>query len=160
MKGRFAFVVCLCLVLCFSAACGSGSGGTIVSPSASTSPPAGATPSLGLSGDWPEYHGDASRAGVGPAFPPFGRPQRAWDMPVDGDVYASPLIVAGHVLVATENNTVYSLDLFTGAVVWKVHLGSPVEASTLPCGNIAPVRRKNSRRLQVLVSVCSLFRGG
>jgi outer membrane protein assembly factor BamB len=58
---------------------------------------------------------------------------------VDGDVYASPLIAAGHVLVATENNTVYSLDLFTGAVVWKTRLGNPVFASTLPCGNIAPV---------------------
>jgi len=54
-------------------------------------------------------------------------------------VYASPLIVSGHVLVATENNTVYSLDLFSGAVVWKQHLGDPVDASTLPCGNIQPV---------------------
>jgi outer membrane protein assembly factor BamB len=60
-------------------------------------------------------------------------------VPVDGDVYASPLIVAGHILVATENNTVYSLELFTGAVVWKTHLGNPVDASTLPCGNISPV---------------------
>jgi polyvinyl alcohol dehydrogenase (cytochrome) len=58
---------------------------------------------------------------------------------VDGDVYASPLIVAGHVLVATENDSVYSLDLFTGAVVWKTHVGSPVNASTLPCGDITPV---------------------
>jgi len=49
------------------------------------------------------------------------------------------LIVAGHVLAATENNTVYSLDLFTGAVVWKIHLGEPVDASSLPCGNIGPV---------------------
>jgi outer membrane protein assembly factor BamB len=54
-------------------------------------------------------------------------------------VYASPLIVSGHVLVATENNTVYSLDLFSGAVVWKQHLGDPVDASTLPCGDIQPV---------------------
>jgi outer membrane protein assembly factor BamB len=54
-------------------------------------------------------------------------------------VYASPLIVAGHVIVATENNTVYSLDLFTGSVVWKSHLGDPVDASTLPCGDIGPV---------------------
>jgi len=58
---------------------------------------------------------------------------------VDGDVYASPLIVAGHVLVATENNTVYSLDLFSGAVVWHRHLGDPVDASKLPCGDIGPV---------------------
>jgi outer membrane protein assembly factor BamB len=54
-------------------------------------------------------------------------------------VYASPLIVDGHVLVATENNTVYSLDLFSGSVVWKNHLGQPVDYGTLPCGNIGPV---------------------
>jgi polyvinyl alcohol dehydrogenase (cytochrome) len=63
----------------------------------------------------------------------------AWTAALDGDVYASPLIVAGHVLAATENNTVYSLDLFSGAVVWKTHLGDPVDAASLPCGNIGPV---------------------
>jgi outer membrane protein assembly factor BamB len=135
-----AFGVGLSLALA-STACGGGTSGPSPSPSVSSSPSAGATPtpSPGISSDWTEYHGDASRAGVGPASPPFGQPQRAWDVPVDGDVYASPLIVAGHVLVATENNTVYSLDLFTGAVVWKAHFGSPVNASTLACGNIAPV---------------------
>jgi hypothetical protein len=49
------------------------------------------------------------------------------------------LIVLGHVIVATENDTVYSLDLFTGSVVWKAHLGDPVAASSLPCGDIGPV---------------------
>jgi outer membrane protein assembly factor BamB len=34
---------------------------------------------------------------------------------------------------------VYSLDLFSGAVVWKTHLGDPVDAASLPCGNIGPV---------------------
>jgi len=71
--------------------------------------------------------------------PAIGIPHQAWRAAVDGDVYASPLIVAGHVLVATENNTVYSLDLFSGAVVWNRHLGDPVDASTLPCGDIGPV---------------------
>jgi outer membrane protein assembly factor BamB len=66
-------------------------------------------------------------------------PKIAWTASVDGDVYASPLIVAGHVIVATENNTVYSLDLFTGATIWKIHLGQPVDASSLPCGDIGPV---------------------
>lgn len=59
-------------------------------------------------------------------------------MQLDGDVYASPLIVAGHVLAATENNTVYALDLFSGSVVWKIHLGQAVDASSLPCGDIVP----------------------
>jgi outer membrane protein assembly factor BamB len=66
-------------------------------------------------------------------------PKVAWTVSVDGDVYASPLIVAGHVIVATENNTVYSLDLFTGAVIWTIHLGQPVDAASLPCGDIGPV---------------------
>lgn len=42
-------------------------------------------------------------------------------------------------IVATENNTVYSLDLFTGSIVWSAHLGDPVDASSLPCGDIRPV---------------------
>jgi outer membrane protein assembly factor BamB len=95
--------------------------------------------SPGLAADWPEYHQNAGRTGQGPASPALASPKEAWRASVDGDVYASPLIVAGHVLVATENNTVYSLDLFSGAVVWQRHLGDPVDASTLPCGDIGPV---------------------
>lgn len=65
-------------------------------------------------------------------------PSVAWKMGVDGEVYASPLVVSGHVIVATENNTVYSLDIFTGSIVWQRHLGDPVVSSSLPCGNIGP----------------------
>jgi polyvinyl alcohol dehydrogenase (cytochrome) len=92
-----------------------------------------------LAADWPQYHRDSARAGLGPATPALSSPWVAWTANLDGDVYASPLIVAGHVIAATENNTVYALDLFTGSVVWKIHLGEPVDASTLPCGNIGPV---------------------
>lgn len=109
---------------------------------ARTPGPAGAA-SPGLAADWAEYHHDAARSGVGPASPALSSasspPRVAWTTGLDGDVYASPLIVAGHVLVATENNTVYSLDLFSGAVVWKVHLGEPVNAASLQCGDIGPV---------------------
>lgn len=72
-------------------------------------------------------------------MPALSGPRVAWSAAVDGDVYASPLIVNGHVIVATENNTVYSLDLFTGSAVWTIHLGDPVDARSLPCGNIGPV---------------------
>jgi outer membrane protein assembly factor BamB len=97
------------------------------------------TPSPALSTEWTEYHRDAGRAAQGPDVPALATPQVAWTANVDGDVYASPLIVGGHVIVATENNTVYSLDLFTGAVIWTIHLGQPVDASSLPCGDIGPV---------------------
>ena len=58
---------------------------------------------------------------------------------MDAAVYASPLIFNGRVIVATENNTLYSINLNSGTVFWKTHLGTPVNASTLPCGNIGPI---------------------
>jgi outer membrane protein assembly factor BamB len=106
------------------------------SPSPVASTP---SPSPARATEWTEYHRDAGRTGVGPEVPALTAPKVAWTLGVDGDVYASPLIVAGHVIVATENNTVYSLDLFTGAVIWQVHLGAPVNASSLPCGDVGPV---------------------
>src|SRR5579864_2042593 len=117
-------------------ACGSGSSS---SPSSSSRNALLPTPLTPVSSDWVEYHRDASRSGAGPAEPALTNPVVAWRAPVDADVYASPLIVAGHVIVATENNTVYSLDVFTGSVIWKSHLGDPVDASSLPCGDIRPV---------------------
>src|SRR5439155_11133647 len=49
------------------------------------------------------------------------------------------LIVGGRVVVATANDTVYSLDASDGTIEWKMHLGEPVPASSLPCGNVSPV---------------------
>jgi outer membrane protein assembly factor BamB len=64
---------------------------------------------------------------------------RAWtSRALDGQVYGEPLMFAGHVYAATENDTVYSLSAATGAVAWSAHLGSPVTAGALPCGNITP----------------------
>ena len=123
----------LCVALCIA--------GCASQPTSSVTPsPTGiASPSPAISSEWTQYHGNAGRTGVGPADPPLTGARVAWNAGVDADLFASPLIVDGHVIVATENNTVYSLDLFTGAPVWTRHLGDPVDSSTLPCGNISPV---------------------
>jgi outer membrane protein assembly factor BamB len=63
----------------------------------------------------------------------------AWNTTLDGAVYAEPLVVGGHVLVATEGNSVYSLDARTGQIEWRTNIGEPVPRSTLPCGNIDPL---------------------
>jgi outer membrane protein assembly factor BamB len=76
---------------------------------------------------------------LGASTPALTTPKVAWTVNVDGDIYASPLIVGGHVIVATENNSVYSLDIFTGAPIWQKNLGDPVDSSSLPCGNIKPI---------------------
>ena len=47
--------------------------------------------------------------------------------------------VAGHVIAATENGSLYSLEGTTGRIRWRRHLADPVPASALPCGNIDPV---------------------
>jgi outer membrane protein assembly factor BamB len=42
------------------------------------------------------------------------------------------------VFVATENDSVYALDYDTGSVVWRTNLGTPINGSVLPCGDINP----------------------
>ena len=114
-------------------ACGGG-GGT--SPTAAGGP----APSLSGLGEWPQYHGSADRAGVVPGPLVFAAPHPAWASEmVDGDLYAAPVASAGRVFVATENNTVYAFEAGGGKPLWHRHLGAPVVASTLPCGNIRPV---------------------
>ncbi|HEX9035328.1 MAG TPA: choice-of-anchor D domain-containing protein [Streptosporangiaceae bacterium] len=44
---------------------------------------------------------------------------------VDGQVYAQPIVADGTLIVATENDWVYGLDPVTGAIRWKVLLGTP-----------------------------------
>jgi outer membrane protein assembly factor BamB len=63
----------------------------------------------------------------------------AWSQHLDGAVYGQPLVVGGSVIVATENDSVYSLDLATGALQWRSALGTPVPLSRLPCGDIDPL---------------------
>src|SRR5207247_2033194 len=121
-SGRWvALVVAGCVL---AGACSLSPPSGVASPRPSGGSPA---PSAPISLEWPEYHRDSGRSGAGPAEPALTTPRTAWNVDVDGDVYASPLIVAGHVIVATENNTVYSLDIFTGSTVWQRRFGD--------CGN-------------------------
>jgi len=88
---------------------------------------------------WTTYHGDPARSGVAEGGPSLADARLAWTSPrVDGDIYAEPLAVGSHVIAATENNSVYALDASTGEIVWRTNLGTPVDSSTLPCGNIHP----------------------
>jgi outer membrane protein assembly factor BamB len=128
-----AFVLCLLVVL---SGCAGISGTAQGTPSPAQVTP---TPSPAISTEWTEYHSDAARHGAGPPNPSLTAPHPVWTANVDGAVFASPLVIQGHVIVATENNTVYSLDLFTGSVIWRAHLGAPVAASSLPCGDISPI---------------------
>ncbi len=88
--------------------------------------------------DWLTYHADNSRSGS-VAFPNFTSASLSWKSAhLDGQVYAEPLIFRNAVIVATENDSVYSLNASSGQVLWRTNLGPPVAGSALPCGDIDP----------------------
>jgi outer membrane protein assembly factor BamB len=102
-------------------------GGT---PTSSTTPPD--------ADQWLTYHRDAARSGHDPSEPSVSAVKQRWRAQLDGQVYAEPLVDGDHVIAATENDTVYSLDAATGKVSWSTTVGRPVPGSALPCGNIDP----------------------
>ena len=90
-------------------------------------------------GSWTVYHGDPAGTGVAAPGGRVDTGSRAWtSAALDGEIYGEPLVSAGRVYVATENNTVYALSATTGAVAWSRHLATPVPSSALPCGDISP----------------------
>jgi outer membrane protein assembly factor BamB len=106
-----------------------------------TAPGPTTTPAPGPQGaEWTTYGGSPARTSADTAEPArAGPPSEAWTSPsLDGAVYGEPLVFGGQVLVGTENDTVYALSARTGTVAWSVHLGDPVPAGALPCGDIEP----------------------
>lgn len=126
-----------------------GCSGTSDSPAApqptlvlSQSPSPGVTPtptSAPASNDWTTYHNDNARTGYIPTMPDPKSLAQVWSKQLDGAVYAEPLVVNGHVIVATEGDSLYSLDAGTGKMLWHTNVGKPVPLSQLPCGNIDPL---------------------
>ena len=138
MRVAAGMLVALMVVL---ASCSSGSSGSDPSAPVSASPPSRASASgsgAANSGtDWPTYHGDAQRTGRSATFPAPVRLTVA-ALKLDAAVYASPIVVNGITVVATERNTLYGLGT-SGRQLWSTHLGDPARRSTdLPCGNIDP----------------------
>jgi PQQ-like domain len=109
------------------------------SATASTSP--SATAAAFPTGIWPTYHHDVARTGNAGNVPAVKGLKVAATASLDGAVYASPLVLRdakGDLIVAaTENNTLYALRN-NGSIVWSRHIGTPVNGSSLPCGNINP----------------------
>jgi hypothetical protein len=98
--------------------------------------PAEAAPDPG----WSTYHHDAQRTGVDPTQSPAASVSAGWTSPaLDGKVYAEPLVDNGHVIVATEGNTVYSLNAGDGSIAWSQNLGPSVVPTGFPCGDIDPI---------------------
>jgi Pro-kumamolisin, activation domain/Fibronectin type III domain/PQQ-like domain len=99
---------------------------------------------LAVSTDWPTYHRSNIRDGNDQSAGAFGTVGQNWISPkLDGHVYAEPLVVGNQVIVATENNSIYSLDATTGIPTWTqpANFGAPVIPANPPflCWNISPI---------------------
>ncbi|HZR39118.1 MAG TPA: PQQ-binding-like beta-propeller repeat protein, partial [Ktedonobacteraceae bacterium] len=90
-------------------------------------------------GDWTTYHNDPARTGFLANVADPHRLSQAWNVSLDGAVYGQPLVVNDHIIVATEGDTIYSLDPNSGKGLWQTNVGKPVPLSSLPCGNIDPL---------------------
>ncbi len=129
----------LAVALAASLAGGGGGLGTASAAGGSAASAAAGPARSGGGGSWTVYHHDPAGSGVAHPIGAIRTSARAWTSPeLDGDIYGEPLVFAGRVYVATENNTVYALSARTGKVGWSAHLGPPVPAEALPCGNISP----------------------
>ncbi len=112
---------------------------SIPTPPTPPTPTTPTTPTTVIDTDWTTYHGNNTRTGYVANMPDPHKLTRAWKVRLDGAVYASPLVVGGHVIVVTEGDSLYSLDMHTGQTQWHTHVGTPVPRSTLPCGDIDPL---------------------
>jgi hypothetical protein len=111
----------------------------IAATALSVSPPTAALP------DTYTVSQDTLRTGWDPAEPGlaanlvtgsnFGQ---LFTTPVNGQVYAQPLVVGNTVLVSTENDWVYGLDAVTGAIRWSDNFGPTWPASTIGCADLSP----------------------
>src|SRR5689334_10993736 len=61
-----------------------------------------------------------------------------FEVEVKGQVYAQPLVSAGTLFVATEDDWIYGIDAHTGAVRWERKLGVPWNAADIGCEDLSP----------------------
>jgi membrane-associated phospholipid phosphatase/outer membrane protein assembly factor BamB len=112
-----------------------------VSPSPNAASPSPvASPATAIDqADWPTYQHDLARTGQAVGTFDAANEKLLWESDqLDGQVYAQVLVVGNRAIAATQNNTIYALDVATGRAVWSVRLGDPVPRSALPCGNVDP----------------------
>ena len=87
------------------------------------------TPGQVAETDWTTYHDNNARSGFVPKVPDPTALANLWKQPLDGAVYAEPLVVGGRLIVVTENDSVYSLNAQTGQIEWHTNVGTSVRLS-------------------------------
>jgi outer membrane protein assembly factor BamB len=58
--------------------------------------------------------------------------------PIQGQIYAQPLVANNTLFVATEMNWIYRLDPETGHIMWSRQVGPPWNPDDIGCGDLTP----------------------
>lgn len=61
-----------------------------------------------------------------------------FEVPVQGQIYAQPLVSAGTLFVATEDDRIYGIDAHTGELRWERKIGTPWNSEDIGCEDLAP----------------------
>jgi hypothetical protein len=77
---------------------------------------------------------------LAPSLVGSGQFEQVFNVPLQGQIYAQPLVANGTLLVVTEDDWAYGLDPVTGAVRWAKNYGEAVESLIPPisCEDLAP----------------------
>ena len=78
----------------------------------------------------PMFRGNAARTGENPGPAPLERPVVKWKTFVGGESYASPVVGAETVYVATKAGSLVALRLADGSERWRTHVGDYVARTT------------------------------
>ena len=78
----------------------------------------------------PMFRGNAARTGENPGPAPLDRPIVKWKTFVGGESYASPVIGAEKVYVATKAGSLVALRLTDGRERWRIQLGNYISRAT------------------------------
>ena len=100
--------------------------------------PAGAAEPVTASGDALRTSWYPDQPGLSPAVVQGGKFGKVFETPVQGQVYAQPLVSGGTLLVATEANRVYGIDSHSGTIRWERDVGTPFDPDEVPCTDLVP----------------------
>jgi len=134
---RFAFVLASGLaILGGPTACGSSGGASPQTPlAAAPAPPPSPTTQLSSADDWTAFAHDQQRTGLESQTTGLSKTTASgltlrWKYAAGDEVYASPLVYGGLVIVVTfTKGIVTALDAVSGKVVWQQILGGQVDAT-------------------------------
>ncbi len=76
------------------------------------------------------FRGDAAHSGVNPGPGPAGVPRQRWRAHTGGDIFASPVVADGRVVVGAESGYLVAFSAADGEELWRIDLGGYVARST------------------------------